>query len=130
MVVKSYVDLREHENMRAHEGEAMWVMLTHIRPEKRKEFEHFLDAVLMPAAAHTNPEVFSKTRVLYPSLPNADGTYTYIFLMDPLVETGEYNISHILYDFYKPELADAYLKLWDESLARAQIEYDVVQSAW
>jgi len=130
MVVKSYVDLREHENMRAHEGEQMWVMLTTIRPEKCTQFEHFLDAILMPAVAHTHPEVFSKTRVLYPSMPNEDGTYTYIFLIDPLVDTGEYNISHILYDFYRPELADAYVKIWNESLAREQVEYDVIQSAW
>lgn len=130
MVIKSYVDLREHENMRAREGEPMWVLINHIRPEKRKAFEHFLDAVLMPATAHTHPEVFSKTRVLYPSVPNEDGTYTYIFLMDPLVETGEYNISHILYDFYKPELADEYLKIWEEAQASPQVEYDVVQSAW
>jgi hypothetical protein len=130
MVVKSYVDLREHENMRAHEGEPMWVMLNHIRPEKRKEFEHFLHAILMPAVAHIHPEVFSKMRVLHPSLPNDDGTYTYIFLMDPLVETGEYNISHILNQYYRPEQADEYLNIWDESLARPQVEYDVVQSAW
>jgi hypothetical protein len=130
MVVKSYVDLREHEHMRAHEGEPMWVILNHIHPEKRKAFEHFLEAILMPAVAHTYPEVFSKTRILYPSLPNEHGTYTYIFLMDPLVDTGEYNISHILYDYYKPELADAYLKIWEEAQASPQVEYDVVQSAW
>ena len=130
MVVKSYVDLREHENMRAHEGEPMWVLLNTIRPEKRKVFEHFLDAILMPAVAHTHPEVFSKTRVLYPSTPNEAGTYTYIFLMDPVVLDGIYNISSILHEFYKPEQADEYMKIWDEALVSPQVEYDMIQSAW
>ncbi len=130
MVVKTYVDLREHEEMRACRGEPMWVLLNHIRPEKRTEFEHFIHAILMPAVAHLHPEVFSKVRVLHPADANPDGTYTYIFLMDPLIPDADYNISQVLHEYYPPEQADAYLEIWDHALAFPQVEYDVVQSAW
>lgn len=130
MSYKTYVDPRERENIRAHEGEDMWVLLNHIRPEKRESIEHFLHAILMPALAHTHPETYNKVRVLHPSLPNEDGTYTYIFLMDPVVLDGIYNINDILHEFYKPEQADEYMKIWDEALAVPQVEYDMIQSAW
>ena len=130
MLLKTYVDPREREDIRAHEGENMWVVLNHIRAEKCEAFEHFLHAILMPAIAHTHPEAYNKVRVLHPSRANEDGTYTYIFLMDPVVPNGIYNISDILHEFYKPEQANEYMKTWDEALASPQVEYNMVQSAW
>ncbi len=130
MAFKAYVDPRERSDIRAHQGEDMWVLLNHIRAEKREGFEHFLHTILMPAVAHTHPETYNKIRVLHPSLPNKDGTYTYIFLMDPVVTDGVYNIGDILHDFYRHEMAEEYMKLWAEALASPQVEYDMIQSAW
>ena len=125
---KTYVDPREREDIRAHEGEDVWVLLNHIRAEKREAFEHFLHSILMPAAAHIQPDVYNKTRILHPSLPNKDGTYTYILLMDPVVLDGEYNIENILRGFYKPDVAMEYMKIWEEAQASPQIEYDMTQA--
>ena len=125
---KTYVDPREREDIRAHEGEDVWVLLNHIRAEKREAFEHFLHSILMPAAAHIQPDVYNKTRILHPSLPNKDGTYTYILLMDPVVLDGEYNIENILRGFYKPDVAMEYMRIWEEAQASPQIEYDMTQA--
>jgi hypothetical protein len=130
MVQKNYVDLREHEAMRAQAGEAMWVLVNHIHADKRNEFEHFLHAILMPAVAHTHPEIYNKTRVLHPTASNEDGSYTYIFLMDPLVKDGVYNVREILMGYYNTEQVEEYMRLWDEALLTPQIEYDVIQSVW
>ncbi|MFM8426916.1 MAG: hypothetical protein ACKOBL_17275 [Chloroflexota bacterium] len=129
MFPKSYVDPRERENIRAHEGQDMWVILNHVRADKKDIFEHFLHAILMPAVAHVEPEVYNKVRVLHPTMPNKDGSYTYVFLMDPLVLEGEYNVENILFEFYKPDLAREYMKIWSEALIE-QVEYDLIQSAW
>ena len=129
MFPKSYVDPRERENIRAHEGQDMWVILNHVRADKKEAFEHFLHATLMPAVAHVEPEVYNKVRVLHPTMPNKDGSYTYVFLMDPLVLEGEYNVENILFEFYKPDLAREYMKFWSEALID-QVEYDLIQSAW
>lgn len=130
MFLKTYVDPREREEIRARQGEDMWIVLHHIRAEKCGEFEHFLHAVLMPAVAHVAPEVYNKTRILHPTMPNKDGSYTFVFLMDPLVPDGEYGIENILHEFYKPEIAKGYIKFWEECHEVPQAEYDVVQSAW
>lgn len=125
---KTYVDPREREEIRAHKGEDVWVLLNHIRAEKREAFEHFLHSILMPAAAHIQPDVYNKTRILHPSLPNKDGTYTYILLMDPVVLDGEYNIENILREFYKPDVVKEYMKIWEEAQALPQVEYDMTQA--
>lgn len=125
---KTYVDPREREEIRAHKGEDVWVLLNHIRAEKRESFEHFLHSILMPAAAHIQPDVYNKTRILHPSLPNKDGTYTYILLMDPVVLDGEYNIENILREFYKPDVVKEYMKIWEEAQALPQVEYDMTQA--
>lgn len=130
MVTKAYVDLREHEAMRAQAGEPMWVLINHIRAEKHNDFEHFLHAILMPAVAHNHPEVYNRTRVLHPAAPNEDGSYTYIFLMDPLVKDGVYNVREILMSYYNLDQVEEYMSLWDQALLAPQIEYDVIQSMW
>lgn len=130
MSIQNYVDPREREDIRAHLGDNVWVLLNHVHAEKCETFEHFVHEILMPAIAHIHPETYNKIRVLHPIMPNEDGTHTYIFLMDPLASDGIYSVSHILHEFYKPEMADAYMKIWDEALAFPQVEYDMIQSAW
>lgn len=130
MSFKTYVDPRERENIRAHQGEDVWVVLNHIRAEKREAFEHFLHTILMPAVAHVHPETYNKVRILHPRMPNKDGSYAYIFLMDPIVQDGIYDIGAILHEFYQSDLADEYMKIWDEALVSPQVEYEMVQSEW
>jgi len=129
-VFKTYVDPRERDEMRAHQGEDVWVIVNHVRAEKQEMFEHFLHAILMPAVAHVEPEVYNKIRILHPAVPDKDGTLSYIFLLDPLVPDGEYNIENILFNFYKPDVAREYMKIWNETLASPPVEYDMIQSDW
>ena len=130
MVEKTYVDLRDHAAMRAQVGEPMWVLVNHIRAEKRNKFEHFLHAILMPAVAYTHPDLYNKTCVLHPIAQNDDRSYTYIFLLDPVVKDGVYNVREILLGYYNQEQVEEYMRLWDEALLTPQIEYDVIQSVW
>jgi hypothetical protein len=130
MSLSSYVDPREREDVRAHEGEEVWVMLNHVKAAQREAFEHFLHTVLMPAISHTHPETYNKVRVLHPTKPNENGTYTYVFLMDPVAVGGTYEISAILHEYYKSDLASEYMKVWDEALASPQEGYEMIQSEW
>ena len=130
MLYKTYVDPRDREDIRAHEGEDVWVMLNHIRTERREAFEHFLHVVLMPAIANTHPDTYNKVRVLHPAKPNEDGTYTYIFLMDPVLQGADYEIGNILNEYYKSDLANEYMKIWEDALASPQVGYYMTQSAW
>jgi hypothetical protein len=120
----------ERECLRAVEGEQMWVLLNQVKADRRQEFERFMYEFMMPIAAKTEPDVLNRTRILHPTQPNEDGTYTYIFLMDPVVAGGEYDIWKLLLKVYSPEQAEEHVKLWNESLASPQIGYVVTQSTW
>ena len=125
-----HTDIAEHEIVHAKDGEKMWVLLNHVKAEKREVFEHFMHDIIMPIVARTEPEVLNKTRILHPTKANEDGTYTYVFLMDPLVTDGEYGFVPILKQEYPPEKIDEYLHMFNDSLVVDQVEYVVTQSAW
>jgi hypothetical protein len=107
----------------------MWVLLNHVKADKRDVFERFMGEIIMPTAERFEPNVTRRVRILHPTTPNEDGTYTYIFLMDPVVADGEYEFERILERFYPPEQVAAYLRMWEEAMAVPQISYAVVQSA-
>jgi hypothetical protein len=120
----------ESSHICAKEGETMWVLLNHVKAEKCKDFEHFIHDLIMPIIARTEPDVLYKTRVLHPTQPNQDGTYTYIFLMDPVVGGGKYDFSDILKQDYPPEKIDEYLRLFNDAFVGDQVKFVVTQSAW
>jgi hypothetical protein len=61
---------------------------------------------------------------------NKDSTYTYVFLMDPVIPKGEYEILVYLKKMYGEEKAKEYYKMFDESLISPQEQYIVVQSQY
>ena len=79
----------QRECIRAVDGEKMQVLLNHVKPDRRKEFEHFMHGIIAPIAGRSEPDVLNRTRILHPTGPNDDGTYTYIILWDPVVPDGE-----------------------------------------
>jgi hypothetical protein len=118
------------QSVRAVEGQKMWVLLNHIKADKCKQFEHFVHAILMPAAEQVEPELYRQVRVLYPSTQNEDGTFTYIFLMDPLIPEADYSFEYLLHRAYPPEKAEEYLRIEEAAYAAPQIEFEMVQSMW
>jgi hypothetical protein len=58
------------------------------------------------------------------------GSYTYIFLMDPVVPDGEYNFNKLLLLAYSAEEAKNLLPLYYDSLVSDQVGYVVTQTAW
>jgi len=118
------------ETIRAVEGEQMWVLLNHVKADKWEQHKHFVHDILVPAAEKVEPATVRHTRVLYPAEPNEDGTYTSVFLMDPLIEGADYTFMGLFTKAYGEEKAKEYVQLWDDALASPQVGYSVVQSAW
>jgi hypothetical protein len=118
------------EPIRAVEGERMWVLLNHVKADKWEQHEHFVHDVLMPAVKKVEPSALRHTRFLRPAEQNEDGTYTSVFLMDPLVEGADYDILSLLKKAYGEDKAEEYIQLWGESLASPQVGYDLFQSPW
>ena len=118
------------ETVRAVEGERMWVLLNHVKADRWGQHEHFVHNVLVPAMEEVEPCARRHTRFLHPAEQNEDGTYTSVFLMDPLVEDADYDILSLLTKAYGKEKAEEYIQLWGESLASPQVGYALTQSPW
>ena len=118
------------ETIRAAVDERMWVLLNHVKADKWEQHVHFVHHILMPAAGKVAPSALRLTRFLQPAGQNEDGTYTSVFLMDPLVEGADYDILSLLKKAYGEEKAEEYIQLWNESLSGPQVGYDLTQSSW
>jgi hypothetical protein len=112
----------------------VWVLLNHVKADQRTAFETFAYEHLMPAVekiASSDPvirRVRSQTRMLVPKEPNADGTYTYIWLMDPVVPEADYSYRGILGKVYSKERTDAALALVDGAMTGPQVGYVLAPS--
>ena len=112
------------------EGERMWIRINTIKADKREQFEHFVHTILYPAVMQVEPAVARQVRFLHPNAPNEDGTYTYVFLMDPLIEGFDYGIEQLLKRAYGEDVGEEHDELGRETEAAPQSGYDMTQSAW
>ena len=110
------------------------VVLNHVRADKREQFEEFVFEGLLPALrenARRDPmakKVLDQTRMPLPAEENDDGTYTYIWLMDPWVEGGIYSYQGIIEEARGVETARKYVEMVRDSLSVPQVRYRVSDS--
>lgn len=119
------------EHYRAKENDKVWVIINTVKTEKKELFEKFMHDVFFDAVSEDeglNKFLVRKTRILHPAGDNENGTSTYIFIMDPLIEGADYSIYPFLVQKYGEEKAKKYLEMWKESVAKPQIIYMMVQS--
>jgi hypothetical protein len=115
---------------RASEGDEVWVVLNHVNADQWEKHKEFVMNTLIPAAQKIVPDEMGQTRFLYESEPNEDGTYTSVFLMDPVIGNGNYNIEDILKKAHGDEQGQVYTQKWLETLAVDQVDFPVKQSPW
>jgi len=116
--------------MHAASGEKIRVVLTPIKADKRAEFEHFIQDILVLAVTRIAPDIHRQVRALYPTHPEADGTYIYAFLMDPWLPDVSYDFAVLFRQAYTEEETQAHLRLWAEVQAAPQWVHEFVQSSW
>ncbi|WP_018616588.1 hypothetical protein [Segetibacter koreensis] len=115
----------------ANEGDTVWVIVNHIKADKRKQFERFIHEIFWPMAKKLSPDeqrIFKQTRVLNPLRPEQDGTFNYLFIMDPVISSADYGIENLIKKMYDDQKADEYIKMYHETIASEQVFYEVVQS--
>ena len=125
-----------NKNVVSSSGESMWVILNHVKADKRQEFEKFVYEILLPALKEdakvdlTSKKIIEQTRMLEPRRANKDSSYTYIWLMDPIVKDADYSYPGILNKVYSPEETKKYISMNDECLVSPQIGFRVKQGSW
>jgi len=116
---------------RAAEGDTMWIILNHVKADKQEQFEKLMHEVVWPTLQKSDSlgqEIANHTRVLHPCKMNEDSTFTYIFIMDPLLKGADYSASSVLSKEYDKEKADEYVKMISDCFANPQVIYNVIQS--
>lgn len=115
----------------AKPGEEVWVWAYPVKADKRKQYEHFVHDIFWPGArklSAVEQRVFRQTRVMHPAQASPDGSYTYLFIMDPLIKGADYDIESLTKKMYGPKQGADYLKLFGGALAGKNIGYRVTQS--
>lgn len=126
-------DVKGGKLVRASTGDTMWVLINHVKSDKREQFERFVNEILNPAVrklALTDNQVMSQltqTRTLYPTKPNEDGTYTYVWLMDPLVLGADYSFQALFSRTYTEEETEQYIQMFNDALIHPQEMYVEIQ---
>lgn len=102
---------------RASAGDSIMIVLNYVKPDKVEQFENFNMTILSPTGAETNPQAKASIRMQKPVNKNADGTYTYVYLMDPFKGSLNYDIYYPLTAKYGKQKADEYMKMYTDCLA-------------
>jgi hypothetical protein len=119
------------EKLRADEGELVWIILNHVKPDKRQQFEEFMtimdqvfyDLIKKDKISAEEGMAWKQMRLLHPTEANEDGSYTYVFLADPWIEGVESRIGYWLRKKYSEEVAQKYGKMFSDSLMHPQASY-------
>ena len=124
-------DQSDDVKLRADEGELVWIILNHVKPDKRQQFEEFIEIWMKTIENLIKEEkmdpksaqAFRQARMLLPTKANEDGSYTYIFLADPWIEGVESRILPWFRKAYSEEEAQKYLQMFSDSFMHPQVSY-------
>ncbi len=97
--------------MRASKGDTVWVLLNHIKANKCEQFEKLIHEILYPIILESEPinqQAAHHARFLHPVKMNKDSTYTYVFLMDPVIHNANYQLMYYLKKGYGEEKAEEF----------------------
>jgi hypothetical protein len=118
--------------MMAKPGEPVTVWAYPVKADKRQQYEHFVHDIFWPGAAKLSAagqRVFQQTRVMHPAKANKDGTYTYLFIMDPYIIGEDYDIESLVKKMYGAEQGAEHYKLFADAVVTGKdVGYLVTQS--
>ena len=123
---------------RAGVDEVAWVVLNHIKYDKKEQFNDVLSNEVMTAVREyrdpddekhaLNLQANNTLRVLRPAAMNKDSTWTLIFMADPYIEGANYNIGRPLRQKYGEDGAEEVFGRWSECFNSGQLIYMVNQT--
>jgi hypothetical protein len=120
----------EHWAPRALRGERVVVCVETVKAERRADFDRLLHEVIAPAALRRRADLWSHVRLLEPGHQNADGTWTYVTLLDPMVPDADYGRTALLQEEYGAEAAANYERAYRDCRVGEAVIYRTTQSVW
>ena len=114
---------------RAEPGDTVWVCVSIVKADQREAFRRFIAEIKAPAVRAVNPGAHASVRLLEPTAPNADGTWSFVWLMDPTVPGEDYEMEPMFEEFYGHQKAVEHLRRWDDMHVGDQLFYEATQTA-
>ena len=116
----------------AKPSETVWVIAYPVKASKRAQYERFIHEIFWPGAKNlsaADQKTFKQTRVMHPTKPEADGSYAYLFIMDPVIKGADYGIESLLKKEYGVQKGNEYFKLFKDAVIEKKYkDYRVTQS--
>lgn len=109
---------KDKESTRAKTDDNILIVIVKVKDEAKQEFETWIKDVLYSALYKSESEMkkaqLKATRWLEPVRQNQDSTWTYSWIMDPLIPKTNYDIPVFLNSEYGEELGK---KHWEKYMA-------------
>lgn len=105
-------------------GDTIYFVDMYVRADAREPFEAFVRDVLWPsfqratAPGMSGDDLLRRIRFMQPQGTSEDGTYTYTFVLDPVVAGFSYNVLDVLRGVHGEAEARAQYNTWTATWAR------------
>lgn len=124
--------------LRASDGQPVAIWITHVKADRRADFEALIEKFWKSGEAafrsgKMNNEMraaFRGVRMLYPQAPEQDGTYTYVFLVDPYLPGANYEMLDFWRLSYPEDEAQKLDEQMGEMMAAPQGQIYVIQKGY
>lgn len=123
----------DKNNVRAREGDAVMLIVSSIKNDSKAAYEQFMEDKFFNLIRRSNldgmDDQYRQTRWLGPARQNEDGSWTYAFIMDPLVDNGNYNFMPLFTEFYSERESMAMMKEYESFFTAPPQFHMLVQTA-
>lgn len=123
------VDLRPCPR-HARAGEPVRICFSIVKSDRRETFARHVSEITAPAFRAVRPDAYGSLRLLEPSRPNVDGSWTFVWLMDPAVPGEDYEIEPVYEACYGVERGSRHVGEWEDCHVRERLVYALAQSEW
>ena len=98
--------------------EKIWIITLQIKEASKADFEKWMTDIFWTPMKNAKDPILKKqyaaARWLCPAQLNEDKTWTYAFLIDPVIKEADYDIEHFLVSTYGEEKGKIYLKQYED----------------
>ena len=101
--------------------EKIWIITLQIKEASKADFEKWMNDIFWTPMKNTQDPILKKqyatSRWLSPAQMNENKTWTYAFLIDPVIKGADYDIEHYLVNTYGEEKGKGYYKQFEDFMA-------------
>jgi len=133
-LIPTFSKAQNKSENKAKEGEFVYVIVNYVKNEAKAEYEKFMNDVfmktLMTSTKKVTQQAYSTTRWLIPASQNEDKSWSFIFIMDPVVDDANYSIENLFQEKYSATEANELLKKYESFMAKPMLFNNMIQSKY